>query len=163
MPRRFFTILTLGLLPAVVLTAGCGVVSAPATVDGQVLINGQPADDVQLTLWAVDPNATGASATVRTDTNGRFQITSESNLAAGEYHVTFEKFALPSGEAPSPEMKPSESGAKNVIPEPYRSPGTTSVRLTAPAKDAVLDVSMLTRSGRKLSLSTARAHHVSKL
>jgi len=162
MPRRFLTLSVFGLLSAVVMTAGCGVVSAPATVDGQVLINGQPAEDVQLTLWAVDPNSTGASATVRTDADGHFHITSESKLAAGEYHVTFEKFALPSGKTPSPDRKPSESGAKNVIPEPYRSPGTTSVRIMAPAKDAVLDVSMLTRSGRKLSLSSARANHASK-
>lgn len=162
MPRSFPVLLVFGLLSAVTITTGCGAIASPATVDGQVLINGQPANDVQLTLWLAGAEVTGASATVRTDSNGHFHISSESNLNAGEYHVTFEKFALPNGKTPSPDMKPSESGAKNVIPEQYQSPGTTTVRLTAPAKDAILDVTMQTRSGRKLSLSRAPANNFFK-
>ncbi|MBA2113630.1 hypothetical protein [Bremerella alba] len=160
MSRSVSVLLTLILLSAI--NSGCGVVSSPATVDGQVLINGKPADDVQLTLWLADVEVTGASATVRTDSQGHFHITSDSNLTAGEYHVTFEKFALPNGKAPSPDMKPSESGAKNVIPEQYQSPSTTTVRLTAPVKDAILDVTLQSRSGGKLRVGQTRSRHGSK-
>lgn len=120
--------------------SGCGVGASGEVVDGSLTVGGKSAPFADLTLWSMAEPSPTAVAMTKTDGQGRFEFTAKAKLQAGEYTVTCKRFVLPSGADISSDDKPDEVGAINIVPEAYRSPRKSPLKIRVPAKGIVIDV-----------------------
>ena len=112
--------LCLGLALAVV---GCKPQPLMLPVDGRVTIDGRPAAGVEVQFHRTGPQPPHTATPATTDAEGRFtMVTSNSRgILAGDYAVVFSQWAMPNGGPVSPDAKPGEVGARQLLPQRYQS------------------------------------------
>lgn len=104
---------------------GCNHEPPPLPIEGVVSLDGQPLAEAQVTFQPKNGFRGYNSAAGMTDKQGRFTLTNGSGTAGlceGEYVVTFSKAVLPNGKPLPAGAKPSEAGARELLPERYRDP-----------------------------------------
>ena len=107
-------------LPAVLLLAtlaGCKK-SSEFDVSGTITIDHQPLANGDIRLIPIN-NTPGLGGSARTDTNGKFTLTSAQGgkgIAAGEYKVVISKRKRPDGSDADPNAPPIESDARESLP-----------------------------------------------
>jgi len=134
--KYFFTTMIVGLF--VLVSAGCSNTdSRYVKVEGTIAYKGELIDGATVTFLPVAEG--GEPASGKTDTSGRFSLTSVRAIEGGrgvlpgEYHVTVSKREPP---PPMPEGAVSSSSAppapraKELLPTKYLQPGTSDLRAT---------------------------------
>jgi hypothetical protein len=77
MPTNARTQVALRLLVAALFTLACGPVAAAPRIEGQVQGGGGPIANSTVTLWGTSGDAPSQLAQVKTDANGRFEVSVE--------------------------------------------------------------------------------------
>lgn len=145
--KRILCLICFGLLGSLFFfSAGCGkkADSRPKTaaVSGIITMNGQPVADADVVF---QPAGQSPAATGRTDGDGNYQLTtfqSDDGAVPGQYLVSVTKYDRPAESAsssseeyvpPTAASAQASAAPKNLLPEKYASPKTST--LTATVQD----------------------------
>lgn len=153
--RRFSSPLSLGLLVACMIAAGCSsskteevpYLSQLVPVSGTVKLNGQPTEYVSVIFHPVDDGGTEyyvASATTAADGSfkpstppgGATNLKKYAGMLPGKYKVTLSYWKFPDGKPFNPVTSnegPMNVGAIDVIPVNYSNPTTTPLQVEVTA------------------------------
>jgi hypothetical protein len=136
------TVGIVGLVGLVVLASGCGP-AGPAThaVTGTVTIDGQPANDVRVDFYPVDPANEMASGTV--EAGGKYTLHSgrmgQPGAMAGRYKVVLTPTTTDTSYMDGPAGGPPQEDA-GTVPQEYRSVDTTPKEVEVQAGSNTIDI-----------------------
>ncbi|MEQ8847320.1 hypothetical protein [Botrimarina sp.] len=133
-----------GCAAGLLAVGGCG--GMPATLSGQVTLNGEPVEtggDVRGTVLLQPKESNGAPASGSIDDQGRYQVLTgnQRGLTPGDYAVTVSLVkTIP------PQQEGAMPWAERLIPPRYTSPATSGLEVTVEPGGNTFDISLERRT-----------------